>query len=101
MNLHDRNVLMKNILDSCYETLVSKGIDYSGSTANDNFDTIAGYTGVSRYTVWAVYFFKHISAILRFCKDGKLDSEGIKGRIIDAIGYLAILHTLIVEDEDK
>ena len=95
----ERNEKVKTLFNECLVVLESKGNDYTKKSANDNFDIVGEFVGISKYGVWATYFYKHLSAIMSFIKNGKLESEPIKGRILDAINYLGILYTMI--DEDK
>jgi hypothetical protein len=48
-----------------------------------------------------VYFYKHVSAVWRFLKDGKVESEPIDGRLHDVINYSILLLLLVREMRDK
>jgi hypothetical protein len=81
----------------------SKGNAYSGSEDSlDNFKRNAKNLGLSKYQIWNVYFSKHIDSINNAIKQNPekpVDkSEGLHGRIIDAMTYLSILECLLKED---
>jgi hypothetical protein len=85
--------------------LNAKGPDYARQGAapgeddcNNNFKQVARRTGNTAYQVWAVYWIKHVLAIETWLSVGKLLSEGIEGRIVDAVNYLLILATMLHED---
>jgi hypothetical protein len=106
MNAKDREKVFTELFNDCLETARRKGRDYSTHAdaeidMNSNFKVLADMMGpnVDKYVVWDVYFMKHIMAIQSFIATRKLESEGIRGRILDAINYLAILESLIEEDK--
>lgn len=81
-----------------------KGAAYSGNDdAFNNFKKNGVLLGLTKYQIWAVYFNKHIDSILNAIKarpDSPVDkSEGLNGRIDDAINYLDLLFGML--DEDK
>ena len=105
MNLKERQKLITTLFDECLKTLVGKGNAYSGNIdANSNFKRNGERLGLTKYQILSVYMNKHLDGINNAIKanpefpDEK--TEGMKGRILDAINYLAILHTLIKEDEN-
>jgi hypothetical protein len=83
--------------------LNAKGPDYARQGAqgdddcNNNFKSVARRTGQTAYGVWAVYWLKHVLAIETWLAAGKLASESIEGRIVDAVNYLLILATMLHE----
>lgn len=107
MNLKTRNKLIKSLLDDCLKVLLTKGGAYSGDVdANSNFKRNAKYLGMTKYQVLSVYLNKHLDGINNAIKANpeypEEKTEGMKGRILDAINYLSILYTLIEEDrKDK
>lgn len=82
-----------------YEVWSCKGIDYTIGNADRlyNFKSIAEIIGITPEQVWAVYFWKHVCAVLSWAKTGRVESEGIKGRFIDIANY-AKLGRLIAEE---
>ena len=93
-------VIVQNARRRQDDLLELKGADYTGGNADrlHNFKDNAKILDIDPETVWAVYFMKHIAAIMTYVKDGKVQSENITGRIDDAINYLYLLEGLI---EDK
>jgi hypothetical protein len=102
MSLEEREAYIERFLwDKCLPVLSAKGIDYSaGKAANSNFDRIAEAVGVSRFSVWAVFFQKHVGSILSYLKGGT-SAEPIDTRIADAINYLLILASMIHEEGES
>jgi hypothetical protein len=77
----------------------TKGKEY----ANDadrfaNFRRLAQQLGMKDYQVGWVYGVKHFDALASFMRTGKeFSSEGIRGRIVDAITYLTLIAGMIEE----
>lgn len=92
------------MLERCFKILKVKGDDYTiGNAEKDrlhNFRTVANFTGLGMPAVWAVYFYKHVSAIFSFVKGGT-ESEPIEERIADAINYLLLLSKMVAEMKGK
>lgn len=86
----------------CIDLLRAKNADYSQNEQVG--DRIAAFRRIARDVdlpmrkVWAVFAQKHWGAIMRFCKEGRVESEPIDGRINDLINY-AVLFGPIVEEE--
>jgi hypothetical protein len=85
------------------DLLEKKGKAYSGTgDVFDNFKRNAEAVGISKYQIWLVYFSKHIDAIRNAVKQNPekpVDkSEGLLGRIDDAINYLDLLVGMVIED---
>lgn len=86
--------------DAMYARIVmtneTKGVDYAGETdALANFKDAAIALGMTPFQIWAVYHHKHQSAIDQFIKRGRVESEPIEDRIMDAILYLFLLLGLV------
>lgn len=84
------------------DLLRTKGQAYSGDAdAFANFKRNAEKLGLSRYQIWAVYCGKHLDAIFGSIKrdpNSPVDkSEGLQGRIDDAINYLDLLSGMVHE----
>ena len=85
------------------EILRTKGAAYSGEEdAFANFKRNAEKLGLTKYQVWMVYAFKHIDAIQLAIKQDpsrpREKSEGMTGRIRDAINYCKLLKGMLEED---
>lgn len=89
----------------CWEIYDYKGNDYTRGKGDldrtDNFKMAAENNGVTVLQAWGVYFYKHVSAVWRFLKDGKVESEPIEGRIYDVINYAILLLLLVKEMRAK
>ena len=67
----------------------------------DNFKHLEGMIGVNAKKVCWVYLQKHLDSIMRYVKTSEVLSEDIRGRIVDARHYLALLYGLIVEEQEE
>lgn len=105
MKAEQRAELIKDLMDRCLETLTRKGNDYKTiEDVNGNFKELARELStperqLTPYDIWYVFFAKHLSAVKNFITRGSLESEPIEDRILDAVNYLLILHTLIEENK--
>lgn len=80
----------------------TKGKDYAGDDdALSNFKRQADRLGLSPEQVWAVYFSKHVDAVMSYCKNGQVESEPIEGRLHDIIVYSFLMLGLVEEDKTK
>lgn len=105
MKLEDRQYLAEELFQDCLAILESKGKAYSGNEdALANFKVNGERLGLSKYQIWSIYFNKHIDSInnaIKYNPKYPVDkSEGMDGRIIDAINYLIILKALLEEDKN-
>lgn len=93
------DVEIDTLLEKCLETLKKKGADYTQGSPDrlHNFRTVGQFLGLPMERVWSVYFYKHLSAIFRFCKEGQVESEPIEGRIMDCIVYLLLFAKIVAE----
>ena len=86
---------------ACWKIYDQKGADYTRGKGDldrtDNFKTAAENNGISPFQAWGVYFYKHVSAVWKFLKDGQVESEPIESRIHDVINYSILLLLLIKE----
>lgn len=90
----------------CMPLLDRKGHDYSQGSVDGhkNFKTMAARfkgRGIDAIDVIGIYLFKHIEAIQTYLQDGEVKSEPIEGRIADAVNYLLILYTALVEIREQ
>ena len=93
--------LWNKTLEQDSDCMTTKGADYAGSEDRlANFKRNAERWGMTPIQVWSIYFGKHMDAIESYVKKGKLESEPIEARIMDARNYLFLLKCLI-EDVKK
>ena len=87
--VNEQNMLMK-----------TKGKDYAGDEdVLTNFKRIASNIGLTPLEAWYVYSSKHWDAITSFVKNGKVESESIRGRFIDMSNYLLLGMAIIQSSE--
>lgn len=77
----------------------TKGAEYTQGDRLDNFKRIGKELGLDPKAVLWVYLKKHLDSIASYIKNGKVYSEPIEGRILDARVYLALLRGLIEEEK--
>jgi len=71
---------------------LTKGKEYvSNDDRLDHFKRLALEIGVTPQQVLWVYLKKHLDSIAYYVKHGKLESESLESRIVDARTYLALL----------
>ena len=89
----------------CMTLIRAKNADYSqGEQKGDRiaaFRRIARDIRISMPQVWAVFAQKHWGAIMKFIKDGSVESEPIGGRINDLINYMVLLGAIIADEGDS
>lgn len=92
------------IVAKAKEIYERKGADYTIGKAEEdrlaNFRATADLLGITMMQAWSVHFYKHVSAIFAYAKTGKVESEGIEGRLLDVLNY-AILGILITKQNPK
>lgn len=87
---------------NCIHMLRAKNADYSQNEQKG--DRIAAFRRIARdidlpmRKVWAVFAQKHWGAIMRFIKEGRVESEPIDGRIDDLINYSVLLGAIIADE---
>lgn len=106
MTVEKRLDIAHNIFADVDNLLLTKGKAYS--SLNDslaNFYRNAERLGLTPFQIWAVYFNKHIDSInnaIQYNPSNPVDSsEGLEGRIRDAITYLTILECLLIEQKTE
>ena len=111
ITVEDREEFLGNIVKKYMLPVLSqKGRDYTAYTAdedgkvsaNANFSALAEMLSdpnIDKYQVWSVFFLKHIQAILSWVATRSVESEEIEGRLTDALNYLVILWSMLVEDD--
>lgn len=79
----------------------TKGREYTQRDRLDNFKRIGRELGVDPKVILWVYLKKHLDSITNYIKEGKVYSEPIEGRIMDARVYLSLLRCLIEEEKKE
>ena len=104
MTIEERKKIIDELVAEEIEVSLAKEKSYAGDGDTlANFKRIGERSDISKYTVWQVYANKHFDSIDNAIKanpNAPVDeSEGLRGRIIDARNYLAILLCLLTEDK--
>jgi hypothetical protein len=93
------------MIEDCLHTLKTKGAEYTVNSVDRlaNFRGVAEDTGVPMEKAWAIFWNKHVRAIMAYVKNGcKVQSdEPIRGRVMDCIVYLLLFTKMIAEIEGK
>lgn len=99
MNQTDYDEVADGLLQLAREIEDAKRPGYTGGSVDvlANFKGVAARAGITTEQAWAVYFLKHIDAIMSIMTKPDLAvSEAPAGRFADAVNYLrlgfAILH---------
>jgi len=105
MNKEEFLTSFKNLVSSVDSILNGKGLEYrTNEDVFSNFKSLSEVLGLTKYQIWSVYFFKHITSIQNSIKTNPSDpssygtSEKIDSRIQDAIAYLCLLQGMLDED---
>jgi hypothetical protein len=83
----------------CMQIIRRKNADYSQN--EQRHDRIAAFKRIARdidvpvRKAWAVFAQKHWGAVMRYVKDGLVESEPIDGRINDLINYLVLFGAIV------
>lgn len=83
----------------CMSVIRRKNADYS--QGEEKSDRIAAFRRIARdidvpiAKAWAVFAQKHWGAIMRYVKEGSVESEPIEGRITDLINYLVLFREIV------
>lgn len=94
----------KYILEKALDIMNAKQPEYTNKSIDvlHNFKTTAESIGITPMEVWAVFFNKHIQAILSHAGDPYMhQAEPIDSRYADAINYLFLGFAMLVEDQSK
>lgn len=85
----------------CIDLIKVKNADYSqGEQKGDRiaaFRRIARDINITMEQAWAVFCQKHWGAVMKYVKDGAVESEPIDGRITDIINYMVLLSAIIAD----
>ena len=89
----------------CIDLIKAKNADYSqGEQKGDRiaaFRRIARDINITMEQAWAVFTQKHWGAVMKYVKDGVVESEAIDGRINDIINYMVLLSAIIADKREK
>lgn len=93
-------MLVEEVRSKQDELLRTKGNDYTMANEDrcHNFKEVAKFVGITPMQAWAVYYLKHVFAICTYVKEGKVQSEEIFERFVDANNY-SYLGLALIEDE--
>ena len=102
MNLKEQNEICVNFFKDCADNLERKGADYTvdGDVFKDVMDE-ARSMGVNPTAIIWLAMNKHYKAVRRYCTEGKVESEPIRGRLLDLVNYAVILISLIEHLQEK
>lgn len=102
MNFDVFSKLVDNLSTEEQDILRRKGEEYRCGNPDvlANFKRQAQLLDIPPEKIWAVYFLKHIDAIINYVRSGRIVSdEPIQGRIADARNYLLLGHALFTENQ--
>ncbi len=103
MTFEEFDKFQDELWQECVKMRDTKGKEYAhDSDRFANFNRLARELDVRNILIGWVYLTKHLDSIGSFIKTGRtFSSEGIRGRIVDAIVYLTLIAGMIEEDERK
>lgn len=92
MNREQFREFLNELVEKEYKLNMTKGREYAkDEDVLSNFKSAAEDLGVTPWQAWGLYFKKHVDAILNYCRTGRVLSESLLSRILDARLYLALL----------
>lgn len=90
--------ILGNTHDAMLSLTATKGEEYSRDGDQlANFKRNAAEAGITQEQAWLVLFNKHVDAIKSYVKTGKVLSEPIDARVLDAMLYLNLFRGMISE----
>ena len=104
MTKKDFQETRKYILDKAQDIMDAKQPEYTNKSMDVlyNFISTAKSIGIEPMEVWAVFFNKHVQAILSHAGDSNMkQAEPIESRYADAINYLFLGFALLIQDDNK
>ena len=104
MNQKEFQETKKYILEKALDIMDAKQPEYTNKSIDvlNNFKSTAKSIGIQPMEVWAVFFNKHIQAILSHSGDPNMhQAEPIDSRYADALNYLFLGFAMLVEDSNK
>lgn len=98
MKQSEFELFARTLQNDAFAVLTGKGKDYArAGAAFHNFETTAEFLGLKREEVLAAHLYKHFAAIFAFVREGQVETEPIRARIIDAQNYLTFLAAMAAE----
>ena len=94
----------KDLLEECQKIMDAKQPEYTQKNLDvlHNFKCSAKFIGIEPMEVWAVFFNKHIQAILTHAGDPNMpQAEPMLTRYADAINYLLLGFSLLQDRPKK
>lgn len=89
----------------CINLIKVKNADYSQGEQKGNrvaaFYRIAKDIGITPEQAWAVFCQKHWGAVMKYIKEGQVESEPIEGRLTDIINYMVLLAAIIEREKEN
>jgi len=104
MNQKEFQETKKYILEKAQDIMDAKQPEYTNKSIDvlNNFKQTAKSIGIQPMEVWAVFFNKHIQAILSHSGDPNMHhAEPIDSRYADALNYLFLGFSLLIDVNDK
>jgi hypothetical protein len=104
MNQKEYQETREYILNKAQDIMDAKQPEYTNKSIDvlNNFKTTAESIGIKPMEVWAVFFNKHIQAILTHAGNPNMkQAEPIDSRYADAINYLFLGFSLLVDEQNK
>lgn len=103
MQITEYDKVANGLLSLAHEIEISKRPGYTGGSIDvlANFKGVAARAGITTEQAWAVYFLKHIDAIVSIMTKPELAvSEAPPGRFADAVNYLKLGYAILQERQD-
>ena len=104
MNQKEFQETKKYILEKAQNIMDAKQPEYTNKSIDvlNNFKQTAKSIGIQPMQVWAVFFNKHIQAILTHSGNPNMkQAEPIDSRYADALNYLFLGFSLLIDVNDK
>lgn len=104
MNITDYDQIASGLLRLAHDIEISKRPGYTAGSIDvlANFKNVAARAGVTPEQAWAVYFLKHVDAVVSIMTRPDLPvSEEPPGRFADAVNYLKLGYALLAERVEK
>jgi hypothetical protein len=86
------DIILRKLRETEDKLLKTKGADYTAGSTNRlvNFYDAARILRKDVREIWAVLFYKHVSAVLAWAATGTTESESLMSRMADIRNYAAL-----------